>query len=46
MFQYSKNYGTPTRVTRLKVEPNMVDPISLNEKFCAKLKPCIFPASC
>ena len=31
IFQYSKNYGTPTRVTRLKVAPNMADPISLSE---------------
>ena len=31
IFQCSKNYGTPTRVTRLKVAPNMADPISLNE---------------
>ena len=29
--QCSKNYGSPTRVTRLKVAPNMVDAISLNE---------------
>ena len=28
MFQ---NYGSPTSVTRLKVVPNMADPISLNE---------------
>ena len=32
IFQCSKNYGSPTRVTRLKVTPNMADPISLNEK--------------
>ena len=32
IFQCSKNDGSPTRVTRLKVEPNMADPISLNEK--------------
>ena len=31
IFQCSKNYGSPTRVTRLKVAPNMADPISLNE---------------
>ena len=31
IFQRSKNYGSPTRVTRLKVAPNMADPISLNE---------------
>ena len=31
IFQCSKNYGTPTRVTRLKVAPNMAEPISLNE---------------
>ena len=34
IFQWSKkNYGTPTLVTRLKVAPNMADPISLNENF-------------
>ena len=27
-----QNYGSPTRVTRLKVAPNMADPISFNEK--------------
>ena len=32
IFQYSKKYGNPTRVTRLKVAPNMENPISLNEK--------------
>ena len=32
IFQCSKIYGSATRVTRLKVEPNMADPISLNEK--------------
>ena len=31
IFQWSKTYGSLTRVTRLKVAPNMVDPISLNE---------------
>ena len=31
IFQCSKNYDSPTRVTRLKVAPNMVDPISLTE---------------
>ena len=31
IFQCSKNYSTPTRVTRLKVGPNTADPISLNE---------------
>ena len=31
IFQCSKNYGTPTLVTRLKFAPNMADPISLNE---------------
>ena len=31
MFQCSQNYGSPTRVTRLKVAPNMADPSSLNE---------------
>ena len=32
IFQYFKKYGTPEHVTRLKVAPNMADPISLNEK--------------
>ena len=32
IFQCSKNCGSPTRVTRLKVAPNMADPISLSEK--------------
>ena len=32
IFQCSINYGSPTRVTRLKVAPNMADPISLNKK--------------
>ena len=31
IFQCSKNCGTPTCVTRLKVKSNMADPISLNE---------------
>ena len=31
IFQCSKNYGTPTLVTRLNVAPNMADPINLNE---------------
>ena len=31
-FQYFKSYGSPTRVTRLNVAPNMADPISPNEK--------------
>ena len=31
-FQCSKFYGSPIHVTRLKIEPNMADPISLNEK--------------
>ena len=30
-FHCSKNYGSPTRATRLKVAPSMEDPISLNE---------------
>ena len=30
--QCSKNYGSSTRVTRLEMAPNMVDPIDLNEK--------------
>ena len=32
IFHCSKNYGSPTRVTRLKGALNMADPISLNEK--------------
>ena len=32
IFRCSKNDGSPTRVTRLKVAPNMVDSISLTEK--------------
>ena len=32
IFQCSKEYSSPTQVTRLKVEPNMADPISLTEK--------------
>ena len=32
IFKCSKHYGSPTLVTRLKVAPNMADPISLNEK--------------
>ena len=31
IFQCSKNYGSPTRVPRLKVAPNMADHISFNE---------------
>ena len=38
IFQCSKNYGSPTRVTRLKVAPNMTDPISLNEKRSRSIK--------
>ena len=30
IFQCSKNYGSPTSVTMLKVAPNMADPISIN----------------
>ena len=32
IFQCSKKYASPTRVTSLNVAPNMADPISLNEK--------------
>ena len=32
IYQCSKTYGSPTRITRLKVAPNMADPISLNPK--------------
>ena len=32
MFQCSKNYGSPTRVTRLKVAPKMADATSPNKK--------------
>ena len=31
IFQYSKIYGSPTRVTRFKVLPNMADPISIKD---------------
>ena len=31
ILQCFKNYSTPTREIRLKVAPNMTDPISLNE---------------
>ena len=31
IFHCSKNYGSPTRITWLKVAPNMVDPISINQ---------------
>ena len=31
ILQPSKNYGSPTRVTTLKLAPNMADPISFNE---------------
>ena len=31
IFQCSKQYGSPTRVTRLKVEPNMAGPISIKD---------------
>ena len=30
-FQYSKNFGSPTRVTRLEVALKMIDPISLKK---------------
>ena len=32
IFYCSKPYGSPTRVTRLNVAPNMADPISLKRK--------------
>ena len=32
IFQCSKNYGSPTRVTRLKVASNIANPINLKEK--------------
>ena len=31
IFQCSKNYGGPIRITRLKDAPKMDDPISFNE---------------
>ena len=37
IFHYSKNYSNPRRTTRLKVPPNISDPISLNEKFTEAL---------
>ena len=30
-YQCSKNYGSPTRVTRLKIAPNVADPISIKD---------------
>ena len=30
-FQCAKNYGSQTLVTKLKIAPNMADPISFNE---------------
>ena len=30
-YRVPKNYGNPTRVTRLKVAPNMADPISIKD---------------
>ena len=39
IFQCSKNYGSPTRVTRLKFAPKMADPIRLNEKRPQPLTP-------
>ena len=32
IFQRSKYYDSPTRVTRLKVESNMADPINIRHK--------------
>ena len=29
IFQCSKNFGSPTSVTRLKIAPNMADPTSM-----------------
>ena len=31
IFQFSKKYSIPTRVTKLKVAPNMADPISIKD---------------
>ena len=43
IFHCSKNYSSPTRVTRLKVAPNMADPISLNENLPYSLKGVLHP---
>ena len=43
IFQCSKNYGSPTCVTRLKVAPNMADPISLNNEKTLALKQMLYP---
>ena len=38
----AKTYGSPTRVTMLKVAPNLTDPISLNEKLLQSVLFCLF----
>ena len=44
IFRCSKNCGSPTRVTRLKVAPNMADRISLKDSgSCLKWKNTLFP---
>ena len=41
IFQCSKNYGSPTRVTRLKIAPNMADPIKIkNSDSSLKMEKC------
>ena len=40
IFQCRNNYGSPTRVTRLKVAPNMADPISLKDSDRCLNKQC------
>ena len=32
IFQCSKNYSSPTCVTRLKIAPNIADPTSIDQK--------------
>ena len=41
MFQCSKNYGSQTRVTTLKVVPNMADQISIEDSD-SRLNACDF----
>ena len=41
IFHCSKHYGSPTCVTRLKVAPNMADPISIKKLISVgRLKHC------
>ena len=38
IYQCSKNYISPTRATRLKVAPNMADPISIKDSVSSLIK--------